>query len=71
MNAKLDELRKLSKEELWRFYDKAARGIPASLDYYRGEIIRREQKKQTVILSWLTVFMAIAAIFSIIGVFVD
>jgi len=71
MAMKLNELRKLPKKELWKLYDKEAEHVQASLNYYRDEIVRREQSKQTTVLIWLTIFMVLTTVFSAIGVFIN
>ena len=68
MVLKLNELRKLPKTELWRLYDEQAKTVEPFLNHYRDEIVRREQSKQTKWLIWLTIFMLITAVFSVIGV---
>jgi len=70
MAMKLSELRNMSKKELWEHYDKESEHVQPSLNYYRDEIVRREQNKQTVVLIWLTLFMFLTTVFSAIGTFI-
>ena len=70
MAMKLDELRKIPKRELWKLYDQEARSVQATLNYYRDEIVRREQCSQTKWLIVLTILVLIATVISAIGVFV-
>jgi hypothetical protein len=68
MALKLDELRKLPKKELWRLYDSEAKNVQPSLNYYRDEIMRREQSKQTNWLIILTILVLIFTILSVVGI---
>lgn len=70
MAFKFEELRKLPISKLYELHDKEAEHVQASLNYYLGEIIRREQSKQTRLLIWLNILVVIATVFSAIGVFV-
>jgi hypothetical protein len=70
MVEKLSELRKLSKSELEKRYDKEAENVQSHLIYYHYEIRRREQSKQTTWLIILTLLVFIATVISAIGVFV-
>ncbi len=65
----LAELRKLPEAELWKLYDQKAKSVEPSLNYYREEIIRREQQRQTKWLISLNVLVLIATVISAIGVF--
>jgi hypothetical protein len=69
MVRKLSELRKLSNNELWKLYDQEAEHVQGSLNYYKDEILRREQSKQTTWLIILTVLVFVATVISTIGVF--
>jgi hypothetical protein len=68
MVVKLGELRKLSSKELWKLYDKETEHVQPSLNYYKDEILRREQSKQTTWLIILTVLVFVATVISTIGV---
>ena len=70
MVMKLSELRKLSKSELEKRYDKEAENVQGALVYYRDEIVRREQSKQTNWLIILTILVLIVTIISAIGLFI-
>ncbi len=70
MVMKLGELRKLPKSKLWELYDQKAGNVVSSLNHYRDEIMRREQRKQTNILIGLTILMFIAAIIQVIVLFI-
>jgi hypothetical protein len=70
MVMKLSELRKLSKNELWKLYDQEAKNVVPSLNYYWEEIKRREQSAQTIWLIILTILVLIATVISAIGVFI-
>jgi hypothetical protein len=70
MALKLNDLRQLSKAELWKLYDQEAKNVQPSLNYYRDEIVRREQSKQTTWLIILTILVFIATVISVIGIFV-
>jgi hypothetical protein len=61
---KIEELRKLRRNELERLYDAAAEHTVSGLSLYRDEILRREQSKQT---TWLIALTAIVTIATIIG----
>jgi hypothetical protein len=67
----LDELRKLPKSELWKFYDNEAKNVQPSLNYFRDEILRREQSKQTAWLIVLTILVLVFTFISAIGVVSD
>lgn len=54
------ELRKLTIDELVTRYDQIAKNTVLGLDFYRQEIWRRDQEKQTrtmVILTWVIAFL--------------
>ena len=70
MVEKLSELRKLSNKELEERYDAEAQRVGISLSYFRDEILRREQLKQTNWLIALTVLVFIATVVSVIGIFI-
>jgi hypothetical protein len=67
---KLYELRKLPKTKLLKLYDQESKNVMPSLNYYRDEIIRREQGTQTKLLMVFTILMLIATVISAIGVFI-
>ena len=70
MALKFDDLRKLPKSELYKLYDKEAEHVQPSLNYYIGEITRREIYTQTKWIIALTILVLIATIVGAIGVFV-
>ncbi len=68
MALKFNELRKLPKSKLYELYDKEAEHVQASLNYYLGEIVRREQYAQTKWIIALTILMLATTIIAAIGV---
>ena len=70
MAMKLGDLKKLSNDELEKECDRVAERTMVGLNYFWGEILRREQCKQNRLLILLTIFVLIATVISVIGVLV-
>ena len=69
MAKKLREMRGLSDDELGKEYDKVADNTAVGLNYFWGEILRREHRRETKWLTILTISVLVVTVVSAIGVF--
>ena len=70
MVMKLAEVRKLSKKELENKYDEQTVRVGENLNFYRDEIIRREQNRLTIAMIVLTFFIFILTIVQVIAIII-
>jgi len=70
MATKYSELRAMTTEELVRRYDELATHVDLGLDFYRQEIWRRDQERQTQTMLTLTWVIAALTLVNTIAVVV-
>jgi hypothetical protein len=69
----LSRIRSLSDEEVAHYYDKVAVNTGESLNFWRNEVVRRDQERYahsmqraTERIKWMTLVMAIATVLNLI-----
>jgi hypothetical protein len=75
MSQSIEQLRKLTDEELIALHDTVATHTQTGVQFYLDEINRREQNKQTDVMVkytkymlWLTIFVAALTVINVIAV---
>ena len=72
MALKLKALRALTDEQLVEYYDRQAESVNPSLEFYRQELYRREQDRQTQSMLrytlWITFMTFVMSIATIVNV---
>jgi hypothetical protein len=62
----ITQLRKMTDEELVALHDEGVQNVFVGVDYYLGELARRQANRQMRMMLTLTVFIAIATLVSLL-----